>query len=204
MASAAPLSYELLDTVGHGSYGSVHKARHISTGQVFAIKIIDLEADDDTSSIVDVQREVALLRQLRDGPNIIRYYDCFLHGSRVWIVQEFAQGGSVTDLMQVSPTKTLEEQYAAIIVREVLVGLAFLHNSSIIHRDIKAANILVVSSGHVRICDFGVSALLSTSNSKRTTFTGTPYWMAPEIARPSPAYDSKVDIWSLGSVKPFS
>lgn len=198
MASTAP-SYELLETVGQGSFGSVHKARHTTSGQVFAVKIIDLEADDDTGSIVDIQREVALLRQARDGPNIIKYYECFLYGSQVWIVQEFAQGGSVTDLMNASPTKTLEEQYSAVIMREVLVGLAFLHNSSIIHRDIKAANILVVSSGHVRICDFGVSALLSTTNSKRTTFTGTPYWMAPEIARPSPAYDSKVDIWSLGT-----
>lgn len=198
MASTTSQSYELVETVGQGSYGSVHKARHTNTGQIFAVKIIDLEEDSDTSSIIDIQREVALLRQLRDGPNIIRYYDCFLNGSRVWIVQEFAQGGSVTDLMQAAPNRTLEEHYAAIILREVLVGLAFIHNSSIIHRDIKAANVLVISSGHVRICDFGVSALLSTTSSKRTTFTGTPYWMAPEICRPSPAYDSKVDIWSLG------
>jgi serine/threonine protein kinase len=189
--------YERLETVGKGSYGSVHKGIHRATGNVVALKIIDLDADDG-DDVDSIQREVALLTQLRDGPNITKYYSCHLDGPRVWIVMEFAQGGSVYSLMQSSPNNCLEEKYVVVIVREVLTGLNYLHKSNVIHRDIKAANVLVTASGKVMICDFGVSALLATTNSKRNTFIGTPYWMAPEVAQPVPAYDTKADIWSLG------
>ena len=111
---------------------------------------------------------------------------------------EYAQGGSVLALMKTSPDGCLEEKYVAIIVREVLIGLHHLHKSSIIHRDIKAANILISAVGKVMICDFGVSALLATASSKRNTLTGTPYWMAPEVVQSVPAYDTKADVWSLG------
>lgn len=189
--------YQRLETVGKGSYGSVHKGIHRATGNVVALKIIDLDADDG-DDVDSIQREVALLTQLRDGPNITKYYGCHLDGPRVWIVMEFAQGGSVYNLMQSSPNNCLEEKYVAVIVREVLIGLSYLHKSNVIHRDIKAANVLITASGKVIICDFGVSALLATTNSKRNTFVGTPYWMAPEVAQPVPAYDTKADIWSLG------
>ena len=189
--------YQRLETVGKGSYGSVHKGIHRATGSVVALKIIDLDADD-ADDVDSIQREVALLTQLRDGPNITKYYGCFLDGPRVWIVMEFAQGGSVYSLMQSSPRNCLEEKYVVVIVREVLTGLNYLHKSNVIHRDIKAANVLVTASGKVMICDFGVSALLATTSSKRNTFIGTPYWMAPEVAQPVPAYDTKADIWSLG------
>lgn len=189
--------YQRLETVGKGSYGSVHKGIHRATGNVVALKIIDLDADDG-DDVDSIQREVALLTQLRDGPNITKYYGCHLDGPRVWIVMEFAQGGSVYSLMQSSPNNSLEEKYVVVIVREVLIGLNYLHKSNVIHRDIKAANVLVTASGKVMICDFGVSALLATTNSKRNTFIGTPYWMAPEVAQSVPAYDTKADIWSLG------
>ena len=189
--------YLRMETVGKGSYGSVHKGIHRATGNVVALKIIDLDADDG-DDVDSIQREVALLTQLRDGPNITKYYGCYLDGPRVWIVMEFAQGGSVYSLMQSSPNNCLEEKYVVIIVREVLTGLNYLHKSNVIHRDIKAANVLVTASGKVMICDFGVSALLATTNSKRNTFVGTSYWMAPEVAQPIPAYDTKADIWSLG------
>jgi serine/threonine protein kinase len=189
--------YQRLETVGKGSYGSVHKGIHRATGNVVALKIIDLDADDG-DDVDSIQREVALLTQLRDGPNITKYYGCYLDGPRVWIVMELAQGGSVYSLMQSSPDNCLEEKYVVVIVREVLTGLNYLHKSNVIHRDIKAANVLISASGKVMICDFGVSALLATTNSKRNTFIGTPYWMAPEVAQPIPAYDTKADIWSLG------
>ncbi|KAH9956473.1 Pkinase-domain-containing protein [Lactifluus volemus] len=189
--------YQRLETVGKGSYGSVHKGIHRATGNVVALKIIDLDADDG-DDVDSIQREVSLLTQLRDGPNITKYYGCHLDGPRVWIVMEFAEGGSVYSLMQASPNNCLEEKYVVVIVREVLIGLNYLHKSNVIHRDIKAANVLVTASGKVIICDFGVSALLATTNSKRNTFIGTPYWMAPEVAQPVPAYDTKADIWSMG------
>src|SRR5882762_8292580 len=119
--------YRRLETVGKGAYGSVHKGIHIPSGSVVALKIINLDTEDD--DVVDIQREVALLTRLRDGPNITKYYGCHLDGPRVWIVMEFAQGGSVFSLMKASPECCLEEKYVVVIVREVLVGLNYLHKS---------------------------------------------------------------------------
>lgn len=168
---------------------------HISTGNVVALKIINLDTEDD--DVGDIQREVALLTQLRDAPNVTQYYGCYLDGPRVWIVMEYAQGGSVRTLMKASMDGVLEEKYVSVITREVLMALGYLHKSNIIHRDLKAANILVTAAGKVMICDFGVSALLVTASSKRNTLVGTPHWMAPEVAHAS-SYDTKADIWSLG------
>lgn len=188
--------FRRLETVGKGAYGSVHKGIHVPTGNIVALKIINLDtADDDVEAI---QREVALLTQLRDAPNVTKYYGCYLDGPRVWIAMEFAQGGSVRTLMQTSKDGALEERFIVIIIREVLAGLSYLHKSAIIHRDIKAANILITAAGKVMICDFGVSALSASTTSKRNTLMGTPNWMAPEVAQPTPVYDSKADIWSLG------
>ncbi|KAI0663357.1 hypothetical protein C8Q70DRAFT_949240 [Cubamyces menziesii] len=187
--------YQRLETIGKGAYGSVHKGRDLRTGEVVALKIINLDTEDD--DVGDIQREVALLTQLRDAPNVTKYFGCYMDGPRVWIVMEYAQGGSVRTLMKACKDGVVEEKYVSVITREVLNGLSYLHKSSIIHRDIKAANILITSAGKVMICDFGVSALLVTASSKRNTLVGTPHWMAPEVAHAS-AYDTKADIWSLG------
>ncbi|KAL0063282.1 kinase that interacts with cdc31p [Marasmius tenuissimus] len=188
--------YRRLETVGKGAYGSVSKGVHIPTGKAVALKIINLDTPDD--DVEDIQREIALLTQLRDAPNITQYYGCYMDGPRVWIVMELAQGGSVLSLMKASPDGCIEEKYVSVIIREVLVALSYLHKVPVIHRDMKAANILVTATGKVMICDFGVSALLATTSSKRNTLTGTPYWMAPEVVQATPAYDTKADIWSLG------
>ncbi len=188
--------YKRLETVGKGAYGSVHKGVELATGNIVALKIINLDiADDDVS---DIQREVALLTHLRDAVNITKYYGCYLDGPRVWIVMEYASGGSVRTLMKACKDGTIPEKYIVIIVRELLLALACLHKANVIHRDIKAANVLITAIGKVMLCDFGVSALLMTTQSKRNTLVGTPYWMAPEVAQPIPAYDTKADIWSLG------
>ncbi|KIP04846.1 hypothetical protein PHLGIDRAFT_108991 [Phlebiopsis gigantea 11061_1 CR5-6] len=195
MATSVHQLYRRLETIGRGAYGSVHKGIEIATGNVVALKIINLDTEDD--DVADIQREVALLTQLRDAPNVTQYYGCFLDGPRVWIVMELAQGGSVRTLMKATKDGTIEERYVSVIIREVLFALGYLHKSGIIHRDLKAANILITAAGKVMICDFGVSALLVTASSKRNTLVGTPHWMAPEVAHAS-AYDAKADIWSLG------
>ncbi|KAG5635217.1 hypothetical protein H0H81_012021 [Sphagnurus paluster] len=201
MAATQPSVHQLyrrLETIGKGAYGSVHKGEHIPTGNVVALKIINLDDKSGSDDVGDIQREVALLSQLRDAPNVTKYFGCYMDGPRVWIVMELAQGGSVLSLMKASRNGCIEERYVAIIIREVLIGLSYLHKVPVIHRDIKAANILVTATGKVVICDFGVSALLATSSSKRNTLTGTPHWMAPELLQTLPVYDTKADIWSLG------
>ncbi|CAE7102690.1 unnamed protein product [Rhizoctonia solani] len=189
--------YKKLECVGRGAYGSVHKGVFIPTGEVVALKIINLDGQDD--DVEAIQKEVALLSSLRgsDSTNITRYHGCWLEGPHVWIVMDFAQGGSVRTLAKATPNNLVEERFTGIIMREVLQALAYLHRNNVIHRDLKAANVLISSDGRVMLCDFGVSALLATPHSKRSTFVGTPQWMAPEVILGQP-YDTKADIWGLG------
>ncbi|KAJ7647422.1 Pkinase-domain-containing protein [Roridomyces roridus] len=187
--------FRRLEVVGRGAYGSVHKGVD-RAGNIVALKIINLDIESD--DVGDIQREVALLTQLRDAPNITKYFGCYMDGPRVWIVMEFAEGGSALSLMKASKDGCLEEKYVNVMIREALVGLSYLHKVPVIHRDMKAANILVTATCKVMIADFGVSALMLSAGSKRNTMTGTPYWMAPEVVQSVPAYDTKADIWSLG------
>ncbi|GAA6056236.1 hypothetical protein JCM3770_002101 [Rhodotorula araucariae] len=195
-AGTAPVSqiFTRKELVGKGAYGGVYKGVHNDTGTVVALKVIDLDTPDD--DISEIQREVALLSELRDAArhNITLYHGSYLHGHELWIAMDFASGGSIRTLMKTGP---IEEKYAALITREVLVALAFLHRQGIIHRDVKAANVLLTQTGKILLCDFGVAAHLQT-NSKRSTFTGTPLWMAPEVITDGKLYDTKADIWSLG------
>ncbi|GJP49337.1 hypothetical protein CLOM_g8560, partial [Closterium sp. NIES-68] len=184
--------FQLTELIGKGSFGDVFKGIDKETGKQVAVKIIDLEeAEDD---VEDIQKEIALLAECR-APNITRYYGSSVHNTKLWIVMEFMAGGSVADLLQESP---LDEASIAYILHDLLQALEYLHSEKKIHRDIKAANILLNEEGDVKVADFGVSAKLTKTISKRKTFVGTPFWMAPEVIQNTDGYDEKADIWSLG------
>ena len=172
-----------------------------STGEEVAVKKLDLE--NMNCSLDEIVREAQTMRSL-NHPNLLPLYCSFVHEQHLWMVMPYVHGGSILNIMRFRFQDGLEEPAIATIMKEVLKALEYLHRNGIIHRDIKAGNILLDSDGHVMLADFGVAAALERGGSwgnrmiSRNTFVGTPCWMAPEVMQQESGYDSKADIWSFG------
>uniref|UniRef100_A0A4W5K612 non-specific serine/threonine protein kinase n=1 Tax=Hucho hucho TaxID=62062 RepID=A0A4W5K612_9TELE len=194
----------LVELVGNGTYGQVYKGRHVKTGQLAAIKVMDVTGDEEE----EIKAEINMLKKYSHHRNIATYYGAFVKKNppgiddQLWLVMEFCGAGSVTDLIKNTKGNSLKEEWTAYICREILRGLTHLHQHKVIHRDIKGQNVLLTENAEVKLVDFGVSAQLDRTVGRRNTFIGTPYWMAPEVIacdeNPEATYDFKSDLWSLG------
>jgi len=190
--------YEIGNPIGYGSSAVVYIAKYKPLNKNVAIKMIDLD-QFERNQIDELRREIQNMNLCRH-PNLLPVFGSFVNGSKLYIVTPYLSAGSCLNLMKYAYPDGFEELVIATILKQALQGLDYLHKSKLIHRDVKAGNLLINEDGLVRLGDFGVSSsLMETGERKgyRKTFVGTPCWMAPEVMEQS-GYDYKADIWSFG------
>lgn len=182
--------YMDLQKIGQGASGGVYIARSVVTQGIVAIKQMNLEQQPKKELIIN---EILVMKDSKH-PNIVNFIDSYLLKGELWVIMEYMEGGSLTEIVTHS---VMTEGQIGAVCRETLKGLQFLHSKGVIHRDIKSDNILLNTEGNIKMTDFGFCAQINELNLKRTTMVGTPYWMAPEVVSRK-EYGPKVDIWSLG------
>eukprot|EP00894_Picocystis_sp_ML_P003214 jgi/Pico_ML_1/53731/g4229.t1 len=192
--------YRLEEEIGQGASATAYRARCIPYDEVVAVKLVDLESG--TVNLDEIQREAKTMKNV-NHPNLLPLHCCFVSGVKLWMVMPYVAAGSLLHIMKWSYPEGLDEVFIATVLREVLKGLEYLHRNGMIHRDIKAGNILIDANGQVKLADFGVSATIERTGSwggdgSRFTFVGTPCWMAPEVMDAEVGYDFHADIWSFG------
>uniref|UniRef100_A0A8C6TP55 non-specific serine/threonine protein kinase n=1 Tax=Neogobius melanostomus TaxID=47308 RepID=A0A8C6TP55_9GOBI len=189
--------WDIIGELGDGAFGKVYKAQNKQNGTFAAAKVIDTKTEDE---LEDYMVEIEILASC-DHHHIVKLLDAFYFEGKLWILIEFCAGGAV-DAIMLELERPLTEPQIRMVCKQTLEALLYLHENKIIHRDLKAGNILLSLEGDVKLADFGVSAKNTKTLQRRDSFIGTPYWMAPEVVmcetskdRP---YDYKADIWSLG------
>uniref|UniRef100_A0A0E0CGM1 Protein kinase domain-containing protein n=1 Tax=Oryza meridionalis TaxID=40149 RepID=A0A0E0CGM1_9ORYZ len=192
--------YELLEPVGDGATAVVRRARCLPLGgEVVAVKIMNMSQRSE-ADVIHASEEVKMMSTI-DHDNLLGAYCSFTEGETLWIIMPYMAGGSCFHLMKSSYPKGFDEKFIAFVLRETLEGLAYLHRYALVHRDVKAGNILLDQHKGVKLADFGASASLYdpmiNRHGKRKTLVGTPCWMAPEVMEQK-EYDAKADIWSFG------
>ncbi|XP_034022241.1 myosin-IIIa isoform X1 [Thalassophryne amazonica] len=198
-------TWEIIETIGKGTYGKVYKVLNKIDGSKAAVKILDPIHDIDE----EIEAEYNILKALSDHSNVVKFYGMYYKkdlkcGDQLWLVLELCNGGSVTDLAKgmLKQGERMDEGVITYILHEALMGLQHLHLNKTIHRDIKGNNILLTTQGGVKLVDFGVSAQLTNTRLRRNTSVGTPFWMAPEVIaceqQLDSTYDARCDVWSLG------
>eukprot|EP01083_Nonionella_stella_P025738 70888_1 len=200
--------YEVFGRIGKGAFASVYMARCLANNQNVAIKVIELEDQDETKqkeqglSWDAIQKEVSIMNTI-EHPNVMCCFAAFCVSHELWLVIPILLG-SMGDMMhKIAKYKNgfADELIICTILRDALSGIECIHECGFVHRDIKAGNILMSASGKCLLSDFGVSGSIIENGLRRTqmnTFTGSLYWISPEMVDSKQSYSYKTDIWSLG------
>ncbi|RNA10222.1 serine threonine- kinase 10-like [Brachionus plicatilis] len=190
--------WKLTKLIGIGAFGKIFRVENIYDGIEAAMKVINTDEYFDLDNLID---EIEIMIKCRHK-NICNFYDSFVYDSKIYIIMEFCEFGSLDSIM-CKLNRNFNENEIRFIVRQVLEALVFLHETAfVIHRDIKAANILLTKNGKIKLTDFGVSANNWYLGQNKTKLAGSPYWISPEMLSCKKemfrTYNNKVDIWSLG------
>lgn len=189
--------WEIIGELGDGAYGKVYKALHKETKQLAALKQVALEEEEDLETFMI---EIDILAECKHK-NVVELLEAYHYDGKLWMYLEYCDGGAMDSVMA-DLYRPLTEPQIAYVCKYLVEALAYIHSHKVIHRDLKAGNVLLTMEGGVKLADFGVSAKNKNTYDKRGTFIGTPYWLAPEVILCETfidaKYDYKADVWSLG------
>ncbi|XP_016329283.1 MAP/microtubule affinity-regulating kinase 3-like isoform X3 [Sinocyclocheilus anshuiensis] len=188
-------NYRLLKTIGKGNFAKVKLARHILTGSEVAIKIID-KTQLNPTSLQKLSREVTIMKNL-NHPNIVKLFEVIETEKTLFLVMEYASGGEVFDYLVAHGR--MKEKEARAKFRQIVSAVQYCHQKHIVHRDLKAENLLLDADMNIKIADFGFSNEFMVGN-KLDTFCGSPPYAAPELFQGKKYDGPEVDVWSLGVI----
>ena len=191
--------YQIIKKIGEGSYAKIYKVKKDSSEICYVLKNIPV-TEEDYSSMNEILNESSILSTC-DNIYVIKYYDSFFCNGTFNIITEFCPYGDLFGYIKFYKVRgsKIEEKIIWIIFIQLSLGLNYLHQKKILHRDIKTKNIFIKDNLTVKIGDFGIAKILNSTSSYAHTFIGTPYYISPELCKDQP-YNDKSDVWALGCV----
>ena len=190
--------YKIIDLIGEGGFGKTYKVFNKENNEIYVIKQISLK-DKDLEKIL---KEAEILSSIHND-NIVKYFESFIDDKYFYIVMEYCQGLDlkkyINKYKKEKNNKRINPNVIYKYIIDICKGLNEIHANNVIHRDIKPDNLLITEDNKIKICDFGISAILDKHNNYAITTIGTYNYCAPEIFEEKP-YNNKIDIWSLGCV----
>ncbi len=194
--------YKIIKQIGEGTYATIYKVQKDNSNEIYVLKQIHITEEDlnDTQSLNDIKNESLILSKIH-SPYIVKFYDSFFHKNCLNIITEYCSAGDLCEYLQmyISHKKKMSEKLVWKLFIQICLGLYYLHQHKILHRDIKTKNIFLNEDYSVKIGDLGIAKILENTSSYAHTFIGTPYYLSPELCKDLP-YNDKSDVWSLGCV----